>query len=115
MIESVGRLLEILHAIELPNNWRLRVVSKDQGFLVQIVFWAVDTNNPGKIEKHSCRKWYISRFMSVTEVVRTVHAAGLMAIQHEFNEEFKYKGVAIANPHRSVDSLADSLVTEHRG
>ena len=38
--------------------------------------------------------------------MRTVHKAGMAAIEHEFNEQFKFDGVAIANPHLSCAEMA---------
>ena len=51
------------------------------------------------------RKWLLSVHMCVTEVVQTCYKAITTAEEHEINEGFKYKGVRVYNPHRSIDFL----------
>jgi hypothetical protein len=100
----------ILAVISLPLGWRLRLTKKGDGYNVQIVFDALDSmSSSGEFAEHRCRKWYVSPHSTTTEIVRTIHKAGLAAIEHEFNEMFRYRGVAIANPHLDVDTLVNAL------
>lgn len=45
--------------------------------------------------------------MAVSELVRTAYKAVQTAMMHELDEKFKYKGVAIYDPHRNVDLLVE--------
>jgi hypothetical protein len=60
-------------------------------------------------EKYSWhgRKWYISHHATETEIVNTALKAVLAAEEHEAREKFKYKGVAIYDPHTDVNALID--------
>lgn len=51
------------------------------------------------------RKWFLSQHMCVSEIVRTCYKAVQTAAMHELDEKFKYRGVAIYDPHRNVDLL----------
>jgi hypothetical protein len=97
----------IVALITLPTGWSVRTMVKGDGFLVQIVFMA--PNFPDETPKlQSCRKWYVSSFATVTEVVRTVYKAGKVALEHEYDEQFMYRGVALFHPHQSIEDLVDN-------
>lgn len=103
---TANELRIILDRIELPKGWWTRIQAKGDGFNVQIVFDAKDAVT-GVTEEQRCRKWYVSSHATTTEVVRTVYKAGLAALEHEFSEAFKYRGVVLFHPHRSVEELVD--------
>ena len=75
---------------------------------LQITFDAPDTNT-GIIEKQFCRKWSLQYTMSTSEIVRTAHLATQGVFDHEREEEFRYKGIAIYSPHTDVESLVTML------
>lgn len=64
-------------------------------------------NVTGKPLEWTGRKWMLSYHMCKQEVVRTAFKAVLTAMQHEVEELFKYRGVAIYNPHLDPDALVD--------
>jgi len=100
-----SQLDTILNNISLPTGWDIEVHDKGDGWLVQIVFDATDIHT-GQYKEQRCRKWYVSSHAVTSEVVRTVYKAGLAALEHEFDETFRYKDVAIYNPHLNVEDLA---------
>lgn len=51
------------------------------------------------------RKWQLSYYMTETELVLTAFKAWEAAIAHEFHEHFRYRGVQVFDPHRSIQSL----------
>lgn len=53
------------------------------------------------------RKWLLSPHMCRNEIVATAFKAVLTAIEHEVRENFRYRGVAIFNPHLDPDKLVD--------
>lgn len=55
--------------------------------------------------KWSGRKWRVSLNMTPAEVVQTALAAVLAWYEHEAREAFKYRGLAIFNPHIALDEL----------
>jgi hypothetical protein len=100
-----SQLEQIVQDVTLPVGWIVRILNKGDGFLLQIVFTAKDTDS-GEFVEQRCRKWYVSSHSTVTEIVRTLYKAGKAALEHEFSETFKYKDIAIFHPHRSVDDMA---------
>ena len=51
------------------------------------------------------RKWRLSRFMTETELVRTVHMACQQFALHEIDERFKYRNERPYNPHSDIGEL----------
>jgi hypothetical protein len=57
------------------------------------------------MKEQICRKWILQYTMSTSEVVRTAFKAGKAAYDHECEEEFHYKDVAVYSPHTDVEAL----------
>lgn len=79
---------------------------------VQIQFKGTD-NFGSEEEMQYGRKWMLSYHMCDTEVVRTVKKAIDAAMQHEVDENFKYMGRTIFNPHRSIVALWQAAGAEN--
>ncbi len=60
------------------------------------------------------RKWYLSPFMTRSEIVQTAFKAVMTAVEHEVRENFKYKDELIFGPHFDVDRLHElCLMKDH--
>ncbi len=95
-------------------DWEFHLGDMGDGFYVQVQFDAPDSET-GKVERQHCRKWYISKWMTETEVVDTLYKAVEAAVIHEMKENFQFKGRMIHNPHTSVAARYEACVkTEHR-
>lgn len=57
------------------------------------------------------RKWFLSPFMTKSEVVQTALKAVLTAEEHEAREHFLYRGKPIFGPHFNVDHLHELCQT----
>jgi hypothetical protein len=90
------------------KDWEFVIREKNGVPYLQIQFNAPD-NFSGKHERQYCRKWMLSEFMTVTELVETAYKAVRMAEEHELRESFKYKGHAIFNSHIYVGHLLEIL------
>lgn len=55
------------------------------------------------------RKWMLSHHMCRNEIVQTAYKAIRTAVLHELDELFRYRGVAVMNPHVNFDKLAEFL------
>lgn len=99
--------------VRYKDGWEFVVHQKNSVPFLQVVFYA-PSEPGGPNEKQSCRKWQLSEFMTPTEIVRTAFKAVQQAEQHETEELFMYKGVAIFNPHRDVESLLSIASQEDR-
>lgn len=104
---SLYSLLKIVNDVTY-KDWRFRVMEKGDGFLVQAVF-KTSCAKTGKKEKQSCRKWYVSAHSCRAEVVRALYKAVEAGEIHEVQEWFKYKGVAVFNPHLNPEDIVTGV------
>lgn len=119
MKKSRNQIRAILNKCQF-NDWRFDL-KKDQesGRLYLQVAAQGKCNVTGEPWQWSGRKWFISRYMTKSEIVQTTFKAVLTAIEHESREQFKYDGVSIFDPHYDVDKLvalrqtADALDERH--
>ena len=61
----------------------------------------------GEVVEWTGYKWRVSWHMCKTELICTAFRAYRDAIDHEFRELFKYRGLQIFDPHRDVDALIE--------
>jgi hypothetical protein len=96
------------------KNWEFRVHEKGDGFLVQVV-WAAPDAVTGVPSIQKARKWYVSSHACEGEVVRTCYKAIEAAEIHELQEQFKYCGQKIFDPHLHPEDLAILIAGEWLG
>jgi len=107
-IKTLDDLNCILKEINyVKDGWEFRSGKMGDGFFIQVRFYAVNSTFIKQIdlELQSGRKWYISKYMTKSEVVQTAFHACLKAEEHECREMFRYKGEAVFCPHYSIDEL----------
>ena len=71
---------------------------------IQVQFDAPDSFT-GVVERQYCRKWMLSRFMTDSEIVSTAYKALKTAVEHEFNEDFRFMGEPVFRPHMDIHAL----------
>ena len=86
-------------------------VDKDQEFkngriFLQIYYQAPCTKT-GNLETWKGRKWYLSKYMTDDEIVKTAYGAFKMCVEHEIMENFKVDGVILFNPHINFEKLLE--------
>ena len=94
------------------KDWTLRVIEKTaDAILCQWIFYAID-NDDTELTKppvaQHCRKWYVSCYSTVSEVIRTAHLAVQQAELHEINENFTYNNVRLFDPHMDLVALGNA-------
>ena len=104
ILQTRQTLEALLEKVECGNFAFVLGVHKFVAPYLQIVFES-KCNRTKITEVQYCRKWALQYTMTDTEVIRTAYLAAQQASLHEFNEQFKYKGVDIYNPHISIDAL----------
>jgi hypothetical protein len=79
------------------------LLDKDDGFLVQMSYMEPDVENPeaGSVEQKT-RKWYVSPYMTETEIVETCWAMVQRSMMHIAGEHFKYRGKRVYSPHFDI-------------
>jgi hypothetical protein len=80
-----------------------RLLDKGDGYLLQLEYWEEDVHT-GKSELQRARKWYISPWMTETEIVETAYAACQRSMMHRLGEWFSYQGKRVYSPHFPVEA-----------
>lgn len=107
---GIDEMSEIISQIKYKSDWKFRLITKGDGFLFQITFMEKDlTSESEDLEMQFCRKWYISPYSTVSEVISTAYKAVQAAELHEIGERFKYRGKMIFNPHMNYDELVHNI------
>lgn len=112
---TLDEMSGILEGISLgkvlyPHGYRWRLLTKGDGFLLQLVYLEADTSaGPVNMESPLCdqyaRKWYVSSHSTETEVVRTAWKAVMASLEHRLGEHFRYHGVQVYSPHHDISEL----------
>ncbi len=92
------------------RDWNFRIGRDGRGSDGAIRFFLqVRATTPcsvtGKPYEWGGRKWFLSSYMTQSEVLQTALMAALTAVEHEAREDFKWQGKAIFGPHYDVDAL----------
>lgn len=77
---------------------------------LQVIYNAPCTKT-GKVSEWHGRKFYLSKYMTDDEIVKTAYVAFEAAVKHEIMEGFKVDGIILFNPHINFEEL---LAVSHR-
>jgi|SRR5678816_2881123 len=88
------------------------LLDKGDGFLIQMSYMEPDVDHPeaGPVLQKT-RKWYVSPFMTETEIVETCWAAAQRSMLHVAGENFKYRNKRVYSPH--FDIYARMYLCDH--
>lgn len=85
-----------------------RLMEKGDGYLVQMEYMEPDVEKSGSEPvKQSTRKWYISPYMTESEIVETCWAMVCRSQIHVASEHFTYKGRRAYSQHFDVNYRVD--------
>lgn len=108
------KMWEILSAVKFKHhpNMYVRVgvdtlASQGQGLAGVDQPWLQIVDNDLPVEYRSGRKWRLSPHMTESEIVGTAFAAYKAWLEHEMMESFTYCGVAVFNPHISIQARVE--------
>lgn len=93
---------EIVKRISFMDR-TFRVLEKGDGFLLQLSYYEPDIET-GKLELQRARKWYVSPWMTETEIVETAFAACRRSMDHVLKEHFTYRGERVYSPHFDINA-----------
>jgi hypothetical protein len=80
-----------------------RLLDKDDGYLLQMQYMETDVTMPGTPPVlQSTRKWYVSPFMTESEIVETAWACVCRSMMHVASEHFRYLGSQVYSQHFDV-------------
>lgn len=87
----------IMHTSYLPDTgWR--VTEKGDCLFIQHIA-KLDCTVTGSNDWQRGRKWFVSEHSTDEEIIRTMRMAILAFEEHEMNENFKFRGERVLNPH----------------
>lgn len=102
---NLPEMRELVACVDF-RDWDIDVLQDGTRPYLQVSFQAEDNYDiDTEIRLQSGRKWFLSRYMTRSEIVQTAFKAIISAVEHEAREEFTYKGVAIYGPHFDVEAL----------
>jgi hypothetical protein len=104
-VKTNGEILKIVEKVTY-KDWDIVLRFDDKRPYIQIQFEAPDSFT-GVVERQHCRKWMLSRFMTNSEIVRTIYKAIEAAVLHEMQEDFRYDDEPIFRPHMDIEALWD--------
>lgn len=95
---------EVLDQVSFQDR-KFLLIEKQDGFLVQMSYLEPDIDKPGSepIEQKT-RKWYISPYMTESEIVETCFAMVCRSQMHIAGEYFQYRGRRVYSPHFDVNA-----------
>jgi hypothetical protein len=103
--KSRGEIEEVLDRVAFMDR-KIILLEKGDGFLLQVQYFEADVHT-GLIALQKARKWYVSPFMTETELVETAFKACRTSMEHVLKEHFLYKGRRVYSPHFSIDGRVD--------
>lgn len=90
------------------TQFRLRI-EKDNEYNPGRLFMQVIYNAPctktGEVKEWHGRKYYLSSYMLMDEIVKTAYVAFESCVKHEIMEGFKVDGKVLFNPHVHFEEL----------
>ena len=109
-LQTLDSLEEIIAEV-ICGDFQFVVNEYNGAPYLQIFFDAPDADT-GIVEPQACRKWTLQYTMCNTEVVRTAYKAAEAAVLHELQEQFRYRGARVFDPHLDVEWLVDAIDRE---
>lgn len=100
-------VIDIINDIKLPFGWKMNFDINANGMYLYVYCKEGTCNVTGNVLEWKSRKWRLSSYMTDGEVVQTALLACLTASEHEIREQFKYKDVAIFDPHYDLNKLVE--------
>ncbi len=106
-LRSFEETQKIIDEIEFP--WRaLKLINIDghHGYLLQVYYYEPDINDPkGTPKLQKGRKFYVSPFMTESEVVETAFLAISRSMMHQTKEHFTYMRRRVRSPHFGIGAV----------
>jgi hypothetical protein len=86
---DISDIVGIVDRCNFPGK-KLRVGEMGEGYFVQIEYEERDVVT-GEMALQRGRKWYVSPFATMSEIVQTCFAACLASAEHQVREHFTYR------------------------
>jgi hypothetical protein len=102
--KSLQDIQNIIDSIRFKDR-SFKLMTKGDGFLLQMEYYEADVNKPGSEPvKQSTRKYYLSPYMTTSEVVETAWLCVQRSQLHVASEHFRYAGRQVYSQHFNVSA-----------
>ncbi len=112
LAEQKAYFEEVLNKISYNRHgstWSLKLHLDDTRYYLQVHCSGIEGSDDPDDGPWTGRKWLLSPYMVRSEIVRTAYKAVMAAEEHEIQEKFRYRGVAVLGPHLHMDELVDLI------
>ena len=100
--KTLAEIQAIIGAVKFMDC-EFRLLEKGDGYLLQLSYREPDVET-GEPAVQRARKWYISPWMTETEMVETAFKACRTSMEHVLKEHFLYKGRRVYSPHFTIEA-----------
>jgi hypothetical protein len=105
--KTFDEIKAIIDGIQFMDR-TFRLLEKGDGFLLQMFYYETCVENPGSEPvKQSTRKYYVSPYMTESEVVETAWLAVQRSQLHVASEHFTYQGRRVYSQHFDIEARID--------
>jgi hypothetical protein len=85
-----------------------RLLEKGDGFLLQMQYYETDINHPNTAPVlQSTRKYYVSPYMTESEIIETAWLCVQRSQIHVASEHFQYHGRRVYSQHFDIEARID--------
>lgn len=104
-LRCIENVLDNIKASRADNEpFNIYALTANDYIYLQVSVMAADTDDPfGPKSLQKSRKWLLSKWMTVTEIVETAWKAIEGFELHELKERFTYKGACVYNSHIDIE------------
>jgi hypothetical protein len=103
--KSVEEIQTIIDKVKFKDRTFRLIEKADNVLLLQMSYLEENVNNPGSEPVlQSTRKWYISQYMTESEIVEACWACVCRSQLHVAGEHFQYAGRRVYSQHFSIDA-----------
>lgn len=104
---TVPEMQDLIKLVEFPDyTFTIEVDGRGATYL-QASYLDRDVDTPWKEELQKTRRWFLSPFMTKSEIVQTCLKCVLTSMEHKVREWFTYKGERVFGPHFDVEALVE--------
>jgi hypothetical protein len=107
--KSREEIQRIIDRIKFRDR-KFRILEKGDGFLLQMTYYEIDVEDQELFPQpvlQSTRKWYVSPYMTTSEIVETAWLMVQRSQLHVASEHFTYAGRRVYSQHFSIGARVD--------
>lgn len=108
MLRRVLQLTKRIRCEIFGKEFQIRVENDNEfenGRVFLQIVYTDKCRNTEEVKEWHGRKWYLSKYMTDDEIVKTAYSAFESTVKHEIMEGFTVDGIILFNPHINFTAL----------